>query len=333
VTAPALRYEDCVRTRSRAAACRACVDACPVDAVTLDPRGAVRVDLSRCVSCAVCQSACPTEALDAGFDVAAFLADAPAELACGDDGLPCVAALAVEDLLALARLHPALTLRPRPGCAAEGAHGAVTSRVDEAVRVLRAMGEARTLRVEDGPPRTGPLEALRRMLRATHDGEITLDPRALDRDRLRATRVPARRARWLAAWGAAVTGELSSESVSFASEKRWNTQTCTACTVCANVCPTGALSPAALWRELRFDAARCVRCGLCHDVCEPRALTLAPEVSLAALTLGRPKPLGRMVMRACGECGSVFKPLGDEGLCARCQDMDDEARELHGVGR
>lgn len=292
MSAPALRYEDCVRTRSRAAGCRACVAACPVEAVSLDARGAVRIDLSRCVSCASCQSACPTEAIDAGFDVAALLADGPAELACGDDGLPCVSALAVEDLLVLARRHPVLTLRPRPGCAAEGVHGALTARVDEALAVLGAMNVAAVIAVENAPPRSGPLEALRRMLRATHDGELTLDPRALDRDRLRSTRVPARRSRLLGAWGPSLQGELPAASVSFASEKRWNTQTCTACTVCANVCPTGALSPAALWRELRFDASRCVRCGLCHDACEPRALTLAPEVSLTALTVGRPKPLG-----------------------------------------
>jgi energy-converting hydrogenase A subunit P len=331
--APTLRYEDCVRTRSRAAACRACADACPVDAVGLDERGAVRIDLSRCVSCAACQAACPTEAITAGFDVAAFLADAPPEVGCGDDGLPCVSALSAEDLLVLAHRHGAITLRPKAGCAAQGAHASALARVEECRAVITAAGLSLSLRVDDTGTRGGPLEALRRLLTPSFDGEVTLDPRALSRDRLRAVRVPARRARMLDALGPSLVGEVAADALRFASEKRWNTETCTACTVCANVCPTGALTPAALWRELRFDASRCVRCGLCHDACEPRALTLSPTVRLAALTERRANPLGRMVMRACGECGAVFKPRGDEGLCARCEDMDDEARELQGVER
>jgi formate hydrogenlyase subunit 6/NADH:ubiquinone oxidoreductase subunit I len=96
----------------------------------------------------------------------------------------------------------------------------------------------------------------------------------------------------LDALGPSLVGEVAADALRFASEKRWNTETCTACTVCANVCPTGALTPAALWRELRFDASRCVRCGLCHDACEPRALTLSPTVRLAALTERRANPPG-----------------------------------------
>jgi Ni,Fe-hydrogenase III small subunit/NAD-dependent dihydropyrimidine dehydrogenase PreA subunit len=41
--------------------CRACADACPVDAIT--PGAAFRLDLGRCLFCTECQRACPTEAL------------------------------------------------------------------------------------------------------------------------------------------------------------------------------------------------------------------------------------------------------------------------------
>ena len=41
--------------------CRACAEACPVDAVSLDP--SPRVDLGRCLFCTDCTDACPTGAL------------------------------------------------------------------------------------------------------------------------------------------------------------------------------------------------------------------------------------------------------------------------------
>jgi Ni,Fe-hydrogenase III small subunit/ferredoxin len=42
--------------------CRACADACPTDAITLED-GQVRLDLGRCLFCADCAQACPTGAI------------------------------------------------------------------------------------------------------------------------------------------------------------------------------------------------------------------------------------------------------------------------------
>ncbi len=50
--------------------CRACVEACPTDAITLEP--APRVDLGRCLFCPDCVEACPSGAIthDRGFSLA-----------------------------------------------------------------------------------------------------------------------------------------------------------------------------------------------------------------------------------------------------------------------
>lgn len=47
--------------------CRACVDACPTDALAIDDHG-LRLDLGRCLFCAECESACPETLIHFGRD-------------------------------------------------------------------------------------------------------------------------------------------------------------------------------------------------------------------------------------------------------------------------
>ena len=43
--------------------CGACVDTCPVGAITLD--GTAKVDADACVDCGACEGVCPTGAIQA----------------------------------------------------------------------------------------------------------------------------------------------------------------------------------------------------------------------------------------------------------------------------
>ena len=43
--------------------CGACVDTCPVGAITLD--GSATVDAGTCIDCGACEGACPTGAIQA----------------------------------------------------------------------------------------------------------------------------------------------------------------------------------------------------------------------------------------------------------------------------
>ena len=47
--------------------CRACVDACPTDAIAQDARG-LRLDLGRCLFCSECEAACPEAVIHFGQD-------------------------------------------------------------------------------------------------------------------------------------------------------------------------------------------------------------------------------------------------------------------------
>ncbi len=45
---------------------------------------------------------------------------------------------------------------------------------------------------------------------------------------------------------------------------------CTACGVCVEECPVGAMS--IVDETARIDEAECIRCGRCHDVCPEEAV-------------------------------------------------------------
>ncbi|MFZ5445265.1 MAG: 4Fe-4S binding protein [Myxococcota bacterium] len=342
-----LSYERCVRTRSLASSCRACVDACPVSAVTLEgPKQSVGVDLDACTGCGLCQAACPTEAI-AVFDVRPLLGQAT--LACGSDGLPCVGALSVEDLLTAAQRTGALRL---VGRACSGSHAQVAARVEAARSFLAALGLGATLEWTEeapaAPPAPAPASAppppvppRRQFLGIFVPRALPPEPRrlgfpaTLDVKRLREATPPARRARLLAALPSSVAPKLATlaaADVPFTSSKEVDAATCTGCSACVTACPTGALTSSRLKDQLRFDGSRCVKCGLCHDVCEPRAITLAPQHRVVDFLDFAPRALVTLKMVQCGECGASFKDDGAaEVLCPRCREQADEARALQGA--
>lgn len=370
-----LAWETCVKLRSRAASCRACVDACPTEAIAFDgPRESVAVDLGKCIECGLCQAACPTESFSGAVDIAAFLATAPAELTCTQAPAPpgesgntsfCLAALAAEDFVVLALKHGKLRVDVQ-GCAkcrtAPLGQQALSSRVEQARELLVALGATARITVALEKPGTsphpGPLpesgrgesaepNSRRAFLRRLVPGAIAervapppprleLDVTTLRPALLRTQEPPPRRQRLLAALDAAKLpapkAKLPEELVGFTSSKALDVNTCTACALCVTTCPTGALSTSVVRDELRFDASRCVKCHTCHDVCEPRAITKAKTFDLSHFVSREVRPLGRLTIKSCAECGTPFKHAGGEDyLCERCRDLDDEARELVGL--
>lgn len=331
-----LQYERCVRTRAREAECRVCVDACPAEAVHLDgPRGSVTVDRSACVGCGICQGSCPTEAFSGAFSLETFWAGAQARIGCGGD-LPCVAALAVEDLITLALERGGLRLEPKAGCSAEGkGHALLPARVEEANTCLEALGRSERValgfaaRGAAGEASPRPTLSRRRLLGLAPPAPPPITLGTLDTKQLRSAHRTERRARLLRALSGAElpSDPIDRDQLSFVSAKQVEAERCTACARCVLVCPTGALGAGPFFQHLNFEIGLCVRCGLCHDVCETNAITLAPQIDLRELLAAR-RTLVELPMRPCVECGQLFRSWGDEAQCGRCQDLDDEARAL-----
>lgn len=315
----ALLYEACVRTRSRHSHCDACRAACPVDAIALDgPGETITVALDRCVGCGLCVAACPTDAFTAPFELARLVAHSDGMLGCDSDGLPCIGALAAEDLVTLATRVGRVCLVDGPCRFRDAGHGRALERVGEAQRLLDALGVRATVewQADPGlppppavkrpvaaqrPPRPAPVSEERRSFlrmfvpRPRSDRPRLVQPGRLDPQRL--VEVPARRQRLLATLPSMLeptTATLPQRAVPFVANHRLAEARCNGCRACIESCPTGALFEPAAPSELHFDVSRCVACGLCHEVCEPTALTVAPDVSIVDFASKARRPLGKL---------------------------------------
>lgn len=352
-----LDWAACVRTRSRAAACRACVDACPAGAISLGgPRDSVKVELATCTSCGQCQPVCPTGAFSGVVDVGAFVAASGPALACASSF--CLASLSTEDFVSLALKHGAVTV-DGAGCeACRATRAVVAERVEQANAFVSAAGFDGRLVVTVKPkgrepapppaPAPPPVAAsrralLRRFVPGIVDEAVTKAPLALtpmgkgsvEPSKLKDRPLPAHRARLLTALAQATPvrppDALDAAQIDFSSSKVLNLTTCTGCMQCVSACPTAALTASRAQDTLHFDTSRCVKCRTCHDVCEPGALTVSRRFETTDFLSLKSVVLGQFTVKDCAECGARFKYDGGDALCPRCQGHDAEARELHGL--
>ncbi|PKO62136.1 MAG: 4Fe-4S ferredoxin, partial [Betaproteobacteria bacterium HGW-Betaproteobacteria-18] len=87
-----------------------------------------------------------------------------------------------------------------------------------------------------------------------------------------------------------------------------NKDACTLCLSCVNACPASALADNATAPQLRFIEKNCVQCGLCVKTCPEKALSLVPQLNLAAQRKEH-VVLNEMQPYACVRCGKPFGTL------------------------
>ena len=95
---------------------------------------------------------------------------------------------------------------------------------------------------------------------------------------------------------------------------------CTACGVCARVCPTGAIrfEEQNMSFRLTFAASACTDCGACLDLCEPNALSRDGVPSIGVLLSTAPILLRTGALSTCDKCGAKFATTGSGRLCPTC---------------
>lgn len=345
-----LRRSACLRLRLHASGCRACADACPVQAMAA---GADGLALGPgCTGCGRCQAACPMGALRAdGFgSLASPLASgredalvvdcARADSSHRDAGeirVPCLGGMAEGDLLALCAGVPGRTvvLADRAGCAGCDSGGPLHPAAAMLHRVRALMRETgvpeqRLPRLENrlplGAGRIGrdgdPLQSRGRARRGffTALARPEAQPRAGAPGPAATSPAPARQAVidalevLVARYGGCMPPALF--------HRLEVGPGCRGHRVCASVCPTGALGryrdDGAGRMGVAFDAAACIGCGHCASVCPEQALALHPGAGAAGL--GR-RPLTAFVQAECADCGARFASGAgdDETRCDRCR--------------
>lgn len=98
-------------------------------------------------------------------------------------------------------------------------------------------------------------------------------------------------------------------------------ETCTACGICARLCPAGAIlrvpGPEGSGRfYMALLPEKCTGCGICAGVCPEKALQAPAPVRMAAPV--RPR-LHAVAAAPCPRCGEPVPAGTGSGLCARCR--------------
>ena len=350
---PHLRVARCVRRRNPSNQCRACLLACPHQALWFDARGGWRLHAAACDGCGACASACPSQALDApGIDLAvlrrAWRAGEEMRLGCrhGDGGqmlrLPCLAGLHPELLATFLLRHPTtpvtFDVSHCGACARGSLRGVIEAQVRQAVAYARLLGVTPDVRfsAEDQVPtparpisrrdlfqlareRTTALVASSLAGGPDGDGSVALP----HRERL------LRAARERADLSDAPPCELPVAGAFFVD---WQVgDACDGCSQaggprCERACPNGAwrLGSSAGETVLSHDAARCSGCGACALACPQEALE--PRSAPVTADAGRAAKRAFAVAR-CRVCRRRVSHGGD-GLCPNCRKRQGVAASL-----
>jgi len=360
-----LNPERCLHSQDRFSGCKACFDICPVSAITAGKPPSLNPE--KCVKCMACLTACPVGAYEADGAVASLL-DAvknleasPIELLCerntwaalgtskASTGIRikgCLAGLgsgAYFVLAASGHAHILLRTDACSGCAWETLPEQVEAQVRQAQQLLEVWGRAGTLACVSGldspverPVWEGTNPPLsRRELFSTmvRQGRATL-ARAVEDLGAVAARLPGRdrlrlldAVKHMPATQPGTAGNLKGMDFAWVSVS----DACTACGICASICPTSALqfgkNEAETAYQLTFLARNCVGCEMCMHVCAPSAISMDHAPTFMQIFNQEYVTIHEGGLMKCKQCGTVMAVNPGVDLCPFC-----EFRRAHPFG-
>ncbi|ADV68056.1 4Fe-4S binding protein [Deinococcus maricopensis] len=301
---PRFTAQRCLTVRQNVGGCDACARACPHDAVILTHT--VEINEANCTGCGLCVQACPSGALE--FDVTGVLTgirdqDGDAKLVCSKAGepgrtLPCLARITPSAIVAAGAWDKPLTL-VHGDCATCDLGGPTvpesTQAVIDAAQQLRAStGRAAqvTLRPAQAGETSGERVSRRGMFGTLFRGARTVVAQSIPDQPLPFVdwSVPEERVPQDWVWRARALKPTPAPGTPVHWPAPVVDDTCIDCPVCANVCPTNAIT-----RDfqptgevtLTLDLAACTSCNACAQSCPPQAITLQPEWPIEAFGEGQ----------------------------------------------
>ncbi|WP_457628522.1 4Fe-4S binding protein [Persephonella sp.] len=350
-----LNISECVRIYYRDSSCSECLKVCPVNGAIYQDDYKVFINNELCVSCGACSGVCPSQAFEFdGFspeELVKRISTTGETVSCKTN-IPCLSALSVEHLIAAA-LNSQNDIILDTGHCRECFIGSLLEEIErkkeEANYVLERLGvENRVVTQELSLQPEKKEEKKRREFlknfgkaaagltfwalapRLSSFEEEDFKPKNIVEEKVN---IPKRKLliESLKAAQPEPSTQLETEKISFTSDKWIDNSKCTNCSVCYNVCPTGALKPGEERLKILFEPKLCIKCGICHEICPEDCLHLEEKITLGTF-LNETKVLAEHVMIPCEECLVPFSYKGDTTLCPRCRQLEDEIRDLLQLG-
>ncbi len=351
----------CLNLRGRAVSCEACSARCPVKAFSLTA-DAIELDEASCTRCGACVPVCPAGVMRlSGFGPARFLealdGQPEVHLHCSasvDGGggvvIPCYHVLDARLLAALADGTRTFVMHGVERCG-DCPKGEALNHIQQVEAVLNEWFDGETPKLRPAQPGEQSVAVERK-----NEDQTQMSRRGFLC--LAGARAVTSTAGWLLpaeeAEDAAVDlpfyqadadinrpvplQALLAERVTQLPwenglPRPWRSRTlsddCSACFVCTQRCPTGALrgTETDAARMITFEAALCTDCGLCEKLCPEHAVWPRPALSLDEVTAARTVLIHR-AMNRCRGCGHSFLPATPRAeWCQVCQnerELDDE---------
>lgn len=356
-----VKAERCLRTRNRFSPCHICADTCSAGAIGVSPTVAINKQVCMgCGACLATCPAGVFEGDDGAsmlFEAAAQMhGKSAAALACPRHNEPQKAPAAVEGVICsdrcLAALGPAtyvsllglgigkivVRLDACAGCPKGTALVNIESSLAAVAQILsplqqeeRVSGSSTVAGADwqERPlagaraERVSRRDFLRFVTGRPSEANAPLPaPKSVD-DHPRLRNVPRERRRLVSALARLATAAAtpSGQATTAAFGQLEASNACTACRVCANVCPTDALRLSSGARDtytLSFLSAACTNCQECIDMCDYDALHWGSPPPLAEALHMQPVVLRSGVLYNCDRCSSRFASVVETNLCPLC---------------
>jgi len=348
-----LNFSNCTHIYFKDSTCRDCIDICPIDGIFSTDDYKIIMNNENCVGCGACYSVCPTGAFDIPFNVGKFiqnLANEEEKIISCKANVPCISILSSQDLIS-AVLQAEEDIFVDVGWCSDCQIGQlkeyIIATVEEANYFLERAGIDNRVKEENLQYQSKSIEAQNRRNFLKRLGKLSLGltfwavaPKIPVEENeeentgknIVAEKVLPQKRKVLLNTLKEKNLNLEDKTVdvdriSFTSDKWIEFYKCTNCSICYNICPTGALKGIDGKTKIQFEPSLCVKCRVCHESCPEDCLHLEKELNLQYFLEGK-KILAEHTMIQCAECLIPFSYKGDSVICPRCQQLEDEIKEM-----